>query len=208
MQSIARSTGTSNQSLQLTRRTSTLSSSTSSSSLVASSPTSPDTPETNHISSRISLRHGISMDRLKLLTDGPPETKPTNVSCSPTGNSRTTIVDNETGVEVQKHSDLWFSDGSVICRAENMLFCVHMSQLARHSLVFHDMFMLPQPDASQDTSMQLLREETSRTKTITGVLPMIYLYDAAEDVANLFTALYDGPYVSPVFLTFASVKTN
>jgi len=132
------------------------------------------------------------MDRLKLLTDGPPETKPTNVSCGPKDSSHTTIVDNETGVEVLKHSDLWFADGSVICRAENVLFCVHMSQLARQSLVFHDMFMLPQPDVSQDTSM-LLREETPQTKTITGVLPMVYLYDAAEDVANLFTALYDGP---------------
>jgi len=116
------------------------------------------------------------------------------MSCGPKDKSRTTIVDNETGVEVEKHSDLWFADGSVICRAENVLFCVHMSQLARHSLVFHDMFMLPQPDVShQDSSSMLLREETSRTKTMTGVLPMVYLHDAAEDVANLLTALYDGP---------------
>ena len=30
---------------------------------------------------------------------------------------------------------------------------------------------------------------------MTRTVPVVYLYDAAEDVANLFTALYDGPYV-------------
>jgi len=96
-------------------------------------------------------------------------------------------MDAETGVEVRRHSDLWFDDGSVICRAENTLFCVHMSQLARHSLVFHDMFMLPQPEASRLESSMLVDSSTAKR------VPVVYLYDKAEDVGNLLTALYDGP---------------
>lgn len=98
-------------------------------------------------------------------------------------------MDTETGDEVRRHSDLWLEDGSVICRAENVLFCVHMSQLARHSLVFHDMFMLPQPEASDLEPPFLSKADMSRR------VPLVYLYDKAEDVANLLTALYDGPYV-------------
>jgi len=200
--------------------------------------------ESSSISSRISLRHGLPVDLLKLLSANPPETKITNLSelesysksdsnttGGPTnlklvtanewvpGNGYTrsmsstkTMIDNETGTQVEKHPDLWFEDGSVICRAENTLFCVHMSQLARHSLVFNDMFMLPQGPGSEE-SMQMGsfmtmsgpsssaemqstmggNDHALRMKTRT--VPVVYLYDAAEDVANLFTALYDGPYV-------------
>ena len=202
-------------------------------------------PETSNMSSRISLRHGIKVGLLKLLSANPPETKITNLSeldsCSssssssssrvepkprdptrlpvndsypcnatnlhPRSSSTSTVstskfmIDNETGTQVQKHPDLWFEDGSVICRAENTLFCVHMSQLARHSLVFNDMFMLPQgPDGSTRMGpfMALTGPggESEQTKTATTrKAPVVYLYDDAEDVANLFTALYDGPYV-------------
>ncbi|CAA7265121.1 unnamed protein product [Cyclocybe aegerita] len=140
------------------------------------------------ISSRLSLRHGISSDHLKLLAANPPETKFANLSCHPKDDQgRAALIDAETGVEVQRHADLWFDDGSVICRAEDTLFCVHMSQLARHSLVFHDMFMLPQPEASRLESSMLVHEGKSRR------IPVVYLYDTAEDVGNLLTALYDGP---------------
>jgi len=189
--------------------------------------------ELTSISSRISFQHGLPVDQLKLLTANPPETKITNLSelesyrksdintttgilklvtanewypASGNGGSstKTVMIDNETGTHVEKHPDLWFEDGSVICRAENTLFCVHMSQLARHSLVFNDMFKLPQGLGSEE-SMQMgpfvtMPETRSamggndpRMKTRT--VPVVYLYDAAEDVANLFTALYDGPYV-------------
>ena len=57
--------------------------------------------ETNGISSRISLRHGLSVDRLRLLNANPPETKITNLyelgslsnSINLDGNTNTTIGD-------------------------------------------------------------------------------------------------------------------
>jgi len=80
---------------------------------------------------------------------------------------------------LERHSDLWFDDGSVVCRAENTLFRVHMSQLARHSECFRDMFSLAQPSNKEE-------------EVIDGC-PVLVLQDTAEDVASLFCALYDGP---------------
>ncbi|KAF5383576.1 hypothetical protein D9615_003510 [Tricholomella constricta] len=91
----------------------------------------------------------------------------------------------------RRHSDLWFEDGSVICRAEDTLFKVHMSVLARHSEFFKDMFSMPQPKSRCD-------DDTATPKHVlkgieTGGIPVVELYDTAEDVGNLLTALYDGP---------------
>ncbi|KDR80529.1 hypothetical protein GALMADRAFT_240831 [Galerina marginata CBS 339.88] len=162
----------------------------SSSSESSTSFTSLATPS---ISSRISIRHGISEENLTLLSANPPETKLTNLSYNPQKKDERghpTIVDTETGVEVQRHSDLWLDDGSVICRADNTLFCVHMSQLARHSLVFHDMVMLSHPEMSRLESSMVIPEGKG---TVSRRVPVVYLYDSAEDVGNLLTALYDGP---------------
>jgi len=94
------------------------------------------------------------------------------------------------GVPLHRHPDLWFEDGSVICRAENTLFFVHMSQLARHSVCFRDMFSIgthsPDPRSS-------IRSESGTIEF--SDYPVITLHDSAEDLGNLFTALYDGPYV-------------
>ena len=46
----------------------------------------------------------------------------------------------------QRHTELWFADGSVICKAEQTLFKVHISLLCRHSEFFRDLFSLPQPE--------------------------------------------------------------
>ena len=145
------------------------------------------------ISSSLSIRHSIPEERLRLLTAGPPEHKPTSLSYSLTKKDRhgqAIIYETETGLEVERHSDLWFDDGSVICRAENMLFRVHISQLARHSLCFQDMFMLPQPECSKFEASMLVDEGKFSGPRM---IPIVYLYDKAEDVGNLLTALYDGP---------------
>ena len=131
---------------------------------------------------------------MTLLSANPPETKLTELSYNTAqakDGTSPTIIDTETGIEVQHHSDLWFDDGSVICRAENTLFCVHMSQLARHSLVFHDMVMLSHPETSRIESSMILHEGRATSRRV----PVVYLYDSAEDAGNLLTALYDGPYV-------------
>lgn len=101
-----------------------------------------------------------------------------------------------TQTDPSRHADLWFPDGSVVLHAENTLFRVHMSQLSRHSVVFRDMFSLPRSSASaHDLSADDIYEGC----------PLVRLHDLAEDVANLLSALYDGPCVdSCLFLAVQS----
>lgn len=91
---------------------------------------------------------------------------------------------------MEKHADLWFFDGSVVLQAEQTLFLVHKTQLARHSLFFRDMFSLPQPSLLHEQDETLARAQL----TYEGH-PLVVLHDSTEDVANLLTALYDGPFV-------------
>jgi hypothetical protein len=95
--------------------------------------------------------------------------------------------DPSTGGPAQ-HIELWFSDGSVVLQAESTLFRVHKSQLARRSVVFSDMFTLPQPVVS--TSHATFSDESYEG------CPVVRLHDTAADVANLLLALYDGPCVA------------
>ena len=85
--------------------------------------------------------------------------------------------------QLVKHPDFWFSDGSVILRAQSTLFRVHTSLLCRKSAFFRDLFSLPQPTAPD-------REE----RRLDGCL-VLDLHDPPEDVANLIKVVYDGPYV-------------
>jgi len=98
-----------------------------------------------------------------------------------------------------KHADLWFCDGSVVLQAESVLFRVHKSQLSRRSVIFSDMFTLPQPPVI--TTHATLADETYEG------CPVIKLHDSAEDVANLLLALYDGPFVS-AFLFFFFISRS
>lgn len=101
----------------------------------------------------------------------------------------TTPVTGSLNLKCEKHSDLWFLDGSVILKAQSTLFRVHMSQLSRHSLFFKDLFSLPQPPScltDHDPSLNAIKDAHEG-------IPLIPLQDDADDVANLLTALYDGP---------------
>ncbi|KAF9525170.1 hypothetical protein CPB83DRAFT_564525 [Crepidotus variabilis] len=221
----------------------------SSSTTTLSIPSMPSTPTKSHSNSN------SKTPSRSLKSKSKSHSRHTSLS-SPTPTPQTT-----------RHPDLWFSDGSVILRAGNTTFCVHMSQLARHSLVFHDMFMLPQPppsllplsqveaDAemevgvgreggkragmgdredggeeerdgdregdsnseedgdgeglarsvtlvSRNTNANAKRKSgstainaaaTTQNQSQTRRVPVVQLYDNAEDVANLLTALYDGP---------------
>jgi hypothetical protein len=96
-----------------------------------------------------------------------------------------------------RHPDLWFSDGSVVLKAQNTLFRVHISQLSRHSAFFRDLFSLPQPPRGGRARSLSASSVTSVTDggQLEGC-PVVYLHDdTAEDVGNLLSALYDGPYV-------------
>ena len=91
------------------------------------------------------------------------------------------IVDSETEQVLRRHPDLYLADGSVIVRAEDTLFRVHISMLARHSIFFRDVFGMPKGGEGTDQ--------------LDGC-PVLFLQDRAEDVANLLSALYDGPCVT------------
>lgn len=101
------------------------------------------------------------------------------------------LFDPETGAELHRHPDLWFDDGSVICRAEDILFRIHISQMCRHSPFFRDMFSIGNPSNSVLGSSIYSKGGPNDFENC----PLIELHDKADDVGNLFVALYDGPYV-------------
>lgn len=131
-----------------------------------------------------------------MATLNPPETKFSGLKYGDKDElGKACIVDAHTSVQLQRHKGLWFDDGSVVCRAENTLFCVHMSVLERHSEFFKDMFAIPQPTPGHGRSDSLVIEG-SIMRHSPQLIPVITLFDKAEDVANLLNALYDiGPYV-------------
>lgn len=117
------------------------------------------------------------------------------VSLSHSRSLQSLLYDSDTGSELKRHPDLWFKDGSVVCRAENVLFRVHMSQLSRHSECFRDMFSLASSPAEvhQDIPAGATHPDSDDLDILENC-PIIFLQDKANDVGNLFTALYDGPY--------------
>jgi len=117
---------------------------------------------------------------------------PANMGFDPEDPSASHVTESQSGdgIQLVRHSDFWFDDGSVICQAESVLFKVHMSQLARHSVCFRDMFSIPQP-CGTDLACHCPTDHSPRCRCYT--IPIVQLHDTAEDVGNLLTALYDGP---------------
>ena len=114
----------------------------------------------------------------------PPAPTPAHIQAA-----KTEVNENENGF---RHPDLWFSDGSVVLKAERTLFRVHISQLVRRSLFFRDLFSLPQPG-----------KDTAELDGTLGGCPLLVLHDSAEDLSNLLKALYDGgPYVISCLVAF------
>ncbi|KAJ7465230.1 hypothetical protein FB451DRAFT_432427 [Mycena latifolia] len=83
----------------------------------------------------------------------------------------------ETLDELPARSKIWMSHGDIILEAESTQFRVHRDILAKHSSVFQDMFLLPQPP---------------NEVTVEGC-SIVHLSDSAIDVELLLTAFYD-PY--------------
>ncbi|KAF5336573.1 hypothetical protein D9611_006491 [Ephemerocybe angulata] len=98
-------------------------------------------------------------------------------------------ADSATDSSTTRCKDLWFSDGNIILEAENTQFRVHQSILARHSILFADMFTLPQP-----------ADETA----IEGC-SVILLQDSAEDTEYMLRGLYDRCYLSKDPIPFKAV---
>lgn len=139
------------------------------------------------------------MSRLKRLSTSSSETR-SRAACLDDDN----VISDDAGTVLNRHGDLWFDDGSVICRAQNTLFRVHMTQLARRSVYFRDMFAVPHSQSGDAVKQKYdgLRELGVDVDTT----PVVQLHDSAEDVGNLLTALYDGPYVAAVAVVSAYVS--
>jgi len=75
-----------------------------------------------------------------------------------------------------KHSEYWFNDGNVILQVENTQFRVHRGMLAYHSVIFKDMFEIPQPENHNEPQVEGCQ-----------VVP---LYDSLEDVEIMISIFY------------------
>ncbi|KZT11168.1 uncharacterized protein LAESUDRAFT_691737 [Laetiporus sulphureus 93-53] len=81
-----------------------------------------------------------------------------------------------------RSSDFWFDDGNVILEAGNVSFRVHISILCRNSVVFRDLFDIPQGSVSEESDG----------------CPVVRLHDSSADVSALLSTLYDGrKYLHP-----------
>ncbi|KAI0697613.1 hypothetical protein BC835DRAFT_1270241, partial [Cytidiella melzeri] len=77
---------------------------------------------------------------------------------------------------IVQHPNIWFEDGNVVLVAKSTGFRVHRGVLARHSDVFRDMFLVPQP-----ANGEMLQD-----------CPVIRLADDNPDeVAAVLNILYD-----------------
>ena len=78
----------------------------------------------------------------------------------------------------QRHETLWYEDGTVILANRMTLFRVYRGTLARRSLVFKDLFSLPQP------------VELNAEDTLDGV-PVVVLDDSTQDLYFLLKAVFE-----------------
>ncbi|KAJ7082295.1 hypothetical protein C8R44DRAFT_688579 [Mycena epipterygia] len=79
--------------------------------------------------------------------------------------------------------DLWFSNDTLVIRAEKKVFRVTKSILTARSSVLRDMVAFPQPTSDQ-------------TNVIDGS-PVVVLHDSAADVEVFLRAIFDSSYFMP-----------
>lgn len=86
-------------------------------------------------------------------------------------------VDGSTGDDnlIVKHPDFYFPDGSVVIIVEKTAFRIHKYVLARHSEVFHGMWDVPQPLASD----------------MFDGCPAVTLPDSKTDFIDVMRVMYD-----------------
>ncbi|KAJ7753407.1 hypothetical protein DFH07DRAFT_744413 [Mycena maculata] len=81
----------------------------------------------------------------------------------------------------QRVEELWFEDGSIIIHSGTREFRVHRGILVACSLIFRDMFLLPQPIDSE---------------TVEGC-PLVCLPDSAADVTVFLKAIFYSSFFMP-----------
>ncbi|KAG6914731.1 hypothetical protein DXG01_015698 [Tephrocybe rancida] len=83
---------------------------------------------------------------------------------------------NPDDTKIQRSTEFWFSDGSIILIVQNVAFRVHKSILSKHSEVFSDLFKVPQP--------------RNDAETMDGVA-VVNLSDDLKDFKDVLGALYE-----------------
>jgi hypothetical protein len=73
----------------------------------------------------------------------------------------------------RNHDEFWFSDGNIVLHADGIGFKVYRGVLARHSVIFANMF-----DDAQPGEDELLG------------IPVVPLFDSAQDVEVLLGELF------------------
>ncbi|KAJ6502751.1 hypothetical protein C8R47DRAFT_969582 [Mycena vitilis] len=92
----------------------------------------------------------------------------------------TTIGDTESLRQVE---GLWFSNDTLVLRAENSIFRVSKSMLAARSTVFESMIEFPPSTADGDQMMD--------------GSPVVRLHDCASEVEAFLRAIFDSSYFMP-----------
>ncbi|KAJ7858347.1 hypothetical protein B0H14DRAFT_662007 [Mycena olivaceomarginata] len=92
-------------------------------------------------------------------------------------------VDSSAGLT--RIEDLWFSDGSLVVRAENSIFRVSGAVLAARSSVFQDMLAFPQPGSVG-----------SEVENLDGV-PIVELHDLAAETESFLRSIFDSSFFMP-----------
>lgn len=83
-------------------------------------------------------------------------------------------IDNDEDHGALKRGDPWFEDGNIILQAEQTQFRVYRGLLASSSDIFTDMFMIPQPTATNQV----------------GGCAIIELPDSALDWEHVLKAMF------------------
>jgi hypothetical protein len=78
---------------------------------------------------------------------------------------------------VERCTDLWYLDGTVVLQAGFKQFRVYQGILSAHSSVFKDMFAIPQPNASE-------------LETVDGY-PLVHMPDSPLDLYYFLRTLHD-----------------
>ena len=85
------------------------------------------------------------------------------------------MFDNPSSPSLERVSELWFDDGTIILQAGTSIFRVYKGLLAARSPVFLDMISMPEPD-----QMELMEG-----------CPLVRLEDSAEDLEYFLRCIHD-----------------
>ncbi|KAJ7093486.1 hypothetical protein C8R44DRAFT_645896 [Mycena epipterygia] len=85
---------------------------------------------------------------------------------------------------LRRVDDLWFSNDTLVIRAEDTVFRVSKSVLCARSSVFQDMVAFPKPDGAAGAEF------------LEGG-PVVRLHDCAADVEVFLRAIFDSSYFMP-----------